>query len=393
VFINRRRGHLTCGFAYDHSYLEHPRAYPIDPGLPLHSGTWPVDAPLPRALSDAAPDRWGRHLIARRSHADARAHGLLPPTLDEVDFLLGVSDLARQGALRCATAPAGPYLHPSTDVPKLIDLPRLLVAADAADQDGPDSDAAIRLLLEVGSASLGGARPKACVRDGGQLHIAKFPHAGDRWNVMAWEKVALDLAEQAGLAVPTRRLVRVDGRAVLVLERFDRVDGNRLGYMSALTLCGASDGDRVDYLDLADHLATISAQPTDDLAELWRRIAFGYIIHNTDDHLRNHGLLHTGRAGWGLSPAFDLNPEPGPGLHATAMAGATDTAEGLAALMDNITWFGLTEAGAVDTLRVVANAVSHWRTAATTAGVGDEISRFEAAFSEGLAAATQLIAN
>ncbi|MDR0591922.1 MAG: HipA domain-containing protein [Bifidobacteriaceae bacterium] len=145
----------------------------------------------------------------------------------------------------------------------------------------------------------GAPRPKAAVRDGGRLALAKFPHRADRWDVMAWEATALDLARAAGLSVPGTRLTRVGARSVLLSQRFDRDGGARLGHISALALVPADDAAQADYLDVAQALARLSAHPSGDLAELWRRVAFNIAVHNTDDHLRNLGLL---RAAGGCRP-------------------------------------------------------------------------------------------
>lgn len=154
---------------------------------------------------------------------------------------------------------------------------------------------AVKELLDAGTGSLGGARPKASVRDGDRLIVAKFSSPRDDWDVIAWEKTVLDLAEIAGLRVPDRKLTRVDGKSVLLLDRFDRTaTGGRVPYLSAMTLLTARDGmsDQFDYTDLAETLAehgstTISM----DLVELWKRVVFSVAVHNTDDHLRNHGFI------------------------------------------------------------------------------------------------------
>ena len=186
--------------------------------------------------------------------------------------------------------PSGPFIDPDTVVPKLLELPRLLAAADAVERD-PDDQTAVKDLLDAGSGSLGGARPKASVREGERLMIAKFPHRDDTWDVMAWEATALDLAEEAGISVPGRRMTRINGRAVLILDRFDRTpDGRRVPYISAMTLLGRSDGDVSDYTDVCDAISDEGAATALDLEALWRRVAFSVAIHNTDDHLRNHGF-------------------------------------------------------------------------------------------------------
>ncbi len=132
--------------------------------------------------------------------------------------------------------------------------------------------------------------------------IAKFPHRDDAWDVMAWEATGLDLADAAAISVPGHRLTRVDGRAVLLLDRFDRTaEGHRLPYVSAMTLLTRADGDLADYVDFCDAISDEGAATTADLEALWRRVAFSVAIHNTVDHLRNHGFLRA-KGGWTLAP-------------------------------------------------------------------------------------------
>jgi len=169
--------------------------------------------------------------------------------------------------------------------------------------------AAIRDLLDAGSGSLGGARPKASVADGDRLLLVKFPHRNDDWDIMAWEKTALDLADAAGLPTPPHRLAKVGRRNVLVLDRFDRDGERRNPYVSAMTLIAGRDGDSHDYTDIAEYLPEHGSNVVSDMTGLFRRAAFSVAIHNTDDHMRNHGFLFHG-AGWQLAPVFDVNPNP-----------------------------------------------------------------------------------
>lgn len=387
VFTDTRRGRLTSTFSYSNAYLDDVDAYAIDPGLPLGVGSWPSATPLPGALRDAAPDRWGRNLIKRRAISDARLAGRTPVTLTEVHYLLGVSDISRQGALRFKLTPQGNFEHPGDDVPKLVDLPALLTASYSVTSDSDNSDAAVRSLLAMGSASLGGARPKASVRDGDRLFVAKFAHPHDDWSVIAWEKTALDIAADAGCEVPRLRLIDVKGSPVLLTERFDRDGDKRIGYISAMTLCEANDGEQRDYLDIAERLATISADPQRDLQELWRRIGLGLTINNTDDHLRNHGLLRNGN-GWSISPVFDINPNPDINMsHATTIGGEQHRQSGIDAWLQTADTFGLTMSQSVAIAGDICDAVSGWASRARQNGVGrEEISRFQAVFDQGISA-------
>ena len=377
TYFTFRRNRLTASFSYNREYLTLPGAYPIDPALRLTAGPWPLPQGLPGAFSDAAPDRWGRSLISKRLRAQAAAEERPTPNLDDRDYLLGVSDETRQGALRFKTEIDGEFQHPAPDVPKLIALPALLHAADAVSRDPSHNLDAIKTLLDAGTGSLGGARPKASVRDDDRLLIAKFPHHADDWSVIAWEKTALDLAEAAGITVPGRRLVNVDGHPVLLLDRFDRNRSGRIGYISAMTLLEAQDGQPRDYTEIAEAIPDYSADTNEDLRQLWRRIAFSIAMHNTDDHLRNHGFLR-GRTGWRLAPVFDVNPNPElAARRVTSVGGASTPADEVQALLLYARNFGLTDAQARGILKEVTHAAGDWESVARRNGIAEaEIGRF-----------------
>jgi serine/threonine-protein kinase HipA len=384
LYSQVRRRVVTSSLRYADDYVALPNAYPLEPGLPVALAAQPVDGVLPRSWADAAPDRWGRTLIERRWRAAASASG--DRAHDDRDYLLAVSDLTRQGALRFRRSGESAFLAEATNVPPLVELPRLLRASDAVVRDGDDV-AAVKELLDAGTASLGGARPKASVRDGDTLHIAKFPRPGDAWNMMLWEAVALTIAARCGVQVPTWRLLPIDGRSVLVLERFDRVGARRLGYISALTLTQGNDGALGDYVTIAEDLAAHGADVVTDLRQLWLRIAVGIALHNTDDHLRNHGFLRE-RAGWRLAPAFDINPEPNAATrHATALAGRDD-ARGMAEqLIEQAAVFSVSSEEARAECGRIADQVSQWRDVAATVGASaSEIERFGDAVDAGVAA-------
>lgn len=378
AYFNLRRGRLTATFSYDRDYLERRDAYAVDPALGLTAGSWPLPNGLPGAFSDAAPDRWGRNLIAKRLRAQAVAERRPPPTLDDRDYLLGVSDETRQGALRFKDDAGDDFQHPAPEVPKLIALPSLLHAANAVAHDEPDNMKAIKILLDAGTGSLGGARPKASVKDGDRLLIAKFPHHADEWSVITWEKTALDLAEEAGITVPRRELVGVEGSSVLLLDRFDRQGSRRVGYLSAMTLLEAQDGQSRDYTEMAEVIPEYGFAVNADLRQLWRRIAFSIAVHNTDDHLRNHGFLRQ-KSGWALAPAFDLNPNPDlAASRVTSIGGASQPSDEVDALLAYSESFGLTNTQARSVLREVVDAVGNWAAVARRNGVSAaEIARFE----------------
>jgi serine/threonine-protein kinase HipA len=187
---------------------------------------------------------------------------------------------------------------------------------------------------------------------------------------MAWEKVALDLARDAGVTVPDSQLIRIGDRNVLVIGRFDRRGTARIGYASAMTMLEASDGDQRSYLEIAEVIEERSTAVAADLRQLWRRIAFSVLISNTDDHLRNHGFLHERGDSWMLSPAFDLNPNPHPGSKDLSTAiDYTDTRASVDTLMSVASYFRLNASDALEVLAKVIRAVARWRTVANFHGL------------------------
>jgi serine/threonine-protein kinase HipA len=314
----------------------------------------------------------------------ATSAGSTPRTLYENDYLLMVNDEARQGALRFATTEGGPFLAPpgQTPVPPLVDLARLLSAAQRViDEDEDDED--LRLIIAPGS-SLGGARPKASIREAdGSLAIAKFPHKEDEWNTVAWEAVSLKLAGQAGITTPVWRLEKIAGKDVIILGRFDRNGDARIPYLSAMSMLGARDNETRSYLEIADALRQNGARATQDMRELWRRIVFTILISNVDDHMRNHGFLYTGTEGWALSPAYDLNPMPvdvKPRVLSTAIDN-DDQSASLSLALSVAGYFELAEQEAQAIAGEVGRAVAQWRTEATSLGISvTECNRLESAF-------------
>lgn len=374
LWPHRRQRTESETFAYSPSYLARKDAYALDPALPLVSGQ--IQTPLGRSMfgsfSDCAPDRWGRMLIHRRAGRASRGRGALAEeSFGEVDYLLGVRDDLRQGALRFRDPRSDQFLAKETSgVPHLVDLPELLNLADRAERDVATEDE-LEILLKGGS-SLGGARPKAHVLDqSGRVAIAKFPRPqGDEWDVTAWEAIALKLARNAAITVANSDLVDVGGRSVLIVDRFDRHGDQRLGYVSAMTLLEAVDGERRTYLDLVEVVEEESNRTTEDLRELWRRIAFSRLISNTDDHLRNHGFLRATTGGWALSPAFDLNPNPEPGVKRFATAiDAGSEGDGIEELLDVAELFRLSRGGAESVIAEASDATSRWREVAQQEGL------------------------
>lgn len=363
--ITRARSQISTTFLYDPDYLVGD-GMNIDPALQLVAGSQHQTGLL-GAFADSAPDRWGRNLIEKAERVRARKEGRVPRRLDDLDFLLGVSDDTRQGSLRFRVPGQESYLGKPSTVPQLISLPELLHASDQIASD-EDPSSAVKQLLDTGTTGLGGARPKASVRlEDGSLAIAKFPHASDRWDVMAWEVTALDLLESAGIRTPQRRLAHVGDRSVLLLRRFDRASaGERLGYISAMTATGSVDGEHRDYADIAEAMRDISRSPRQDHHELFDRIVASVALGNTDDHLRNHGFV-ADRGSWTLSPVFDVNPTPDVTRgRSTSIMGADahpDEIEGLLALAEDCS---LSQEAARERMRRLAAVLSRWKDQART---------------------------
>ena len=254
----------TATFRYSDSYLASPVSYDLDPALPKSAGVFQSrpGKPLFSAFADSAPDRWGQNLMRRDEREHAAAESRAPRSLRNGDFLLGVRDDTRQGAIRFRRPGTSDYYSTHRNaVPRMLELPRLLNAVDHLDDgvDGRD----LKDLIDAGS-SLGGARPKAAVIDGsGSLAIAKFPRSGsDEWDVAGWEEVELRLARRSGMTVSESQLSLVAGRHVLIVNRFDRTSGQRIGFASALTMLEAADGEQRSYLEIAEVIERQSPSTT-----------------------------------------------------------------------------------------------------------------------------------
>jgi serine/threonine-protein kinase HipA len=386
LWARTRKERESATFEYDRSWLVHPERFSLEPALKLGPGPFhaPSGKPLFGAIGDSAPDRWGRVLMRRAERRRAEHERRAPRSLREIDYLLMVDDEARQGALRFAEREGGPFLagYGAVKIPPLIELPRLLSAAEHVQSD-TDSDEDLRLLLAPGS-SLGGARPKASVRDrDGNLAIAKFPNKGDEVNTVLWEALALTLAAKAGITVPVWRLESIGGKPVLLLLRFDRERGMRIPFLSAMSMLDAKDNEARSYLEFVDVLRQHGAAPKEDMHALWRRIVFSILISNTDDHLRNHGFLWSDPSGWRLSPAYDLNPVP-TDIKPRVLTTAIDLDNGTASLRLALQVAGYFELGEGEAHRIAGQAgqaVATWRKQAAKLGLTPaEIDRMASAF-------------
>lgn len=383
-------------FEYASTWLEDTARFTVDPSLNLLTGEQRrPGGGLHGVFSDAAPHSWGRRILQRRELLLARQEGRPARTLDEWDLLVGVHDATRMGALRFARASDGAFVDDQPlAVPPQATLRELEVIATRLDGEAPASDDIVRTWLQrlvAPGASLGGTRPKVTfVSASGALWIAKFPAANDTHDVGAWEFVQTRLAQRAGIAVPPTDLLDPGGRyRTFAAERFDRADGRRRLFASAMTLLDQRDGAAgVSYLDIASAVemygSPVRSAIDADLAELFRRVVFAALAGHRDDHLRNHGFLHDG-TGWRLAPAFDLNPVPDKLEHELSFDGVT-TLPDLAVIRSTAPLYRLTERRAEEVIGEVRKVVAGWREAARDARLSrDEMDLMTAAYRDRLA--------
>jgi len=302
-------------FAYESSWLQHAHAFPLDPELDLTSGEYFPGGSNFGVFMDSCPDRWGQILMKRREAVEAREEGCTPRTLGVWEFLLGVQDCTRMGALRFSQPGGGAFLadeaRSAPPVARIAELQAVAWELTRKKQDDLDKIREWLKVLVAPGSSLGGARPKAnLVDEDGSLWIAKFPSSDDDYDVAVWEKLLQDLAGRCGVTVPKSRLVQIgSGYHTFLVQRFDRSGGRRRFFASAMTMLGHQDTEDASYLELAEFIATYGEPEriSGDLQELFTRVAFNVATANRDDHLRNHGFLRS-PAGWRLAPAFDMNP-------------------------------------------------------------------------------------
>lgn len=375
------RGREVFSFQYDDEWLHHSGFRLLDPDLGLFSGAQYLrDGKTNFGMFlDSSPDRWGRLLIKRREALEARLENRPRRTLLESDFLLGVFDQSRMGALRFKLDPDGEYLDNNGrfTTPPWTSLRELEYACSRYEEGifASDSEEAkwIRMIFAPGS-SLGGARPKANVCDaGGALWIAKFPSRNDERDMAVWEMLAYVLATRCGITMSESKTGRfVSHHHTFLTKRFDRmINGRRCHFASAMTMLGKTDGtdyaDGSSYLDLVEFIMANGADVDENLHQLWLRMVFNIAISNCDDHLRNYGFLLT-RGGWVLSPAYDINPDPdGQGLKLNI--DEDDNSLDFKLAMDVAPYFRMKKNDTVKLLDKVRTIVGTWHTVADQLGI------------------------
>lgn len=377
LYSDRLKGKELFSFKYDEKWLENEGAQLLDPSLQLYSGLHFLNDEQENfgIFLDSSPDRWGRILMRRREAALARKEDRAAKKLFETDYLLGVYDGHRMGALRFKLVGNDSFLNDNKEMAsppwtslRALEQISLKLEEDDVIED-PDYLKWIDMLIAPG-ASLGGARPKASVVDNeGRLWIAKFPSRNDQGDIGGWEIVTYELAIAAGIDMaPSKAKKHSSNYYTFLTKRFDRTDdGERLHFASAMTLLGYVDGqdhtDGASYLELVEFIQNHGANVKNDLEQLWRRIVFSICVSNTDDHLRNHGFILT-KEGWVLSPAYDINPvETGTGLKLNISD--DDNSLDLDLVLEVSEYFRLSKDRANEIIDEVLEAVKNWKIIAT----------------------------
>ncbi|MGA2548897.1 MAG: HipA domain-containing protein [Burkholderiaceae bacterium] len=389
----RRVGAESVRFEYSPLWLKNPIAFALDPELALADGNFhPKDSNF-GIFMDSCPDRWGQVLMKRREVVEAKKQGRARRELRAWDFFLGVQDITRMGALRFSPLQSDKQLKGGAP-PEFIDgscLANEALAAPALTHLGELQSVALELtrrnvedldllqqwlkVLVAPGASLGGARPKANLRDGqGRLWIAKFPAADDEHDWALREMLLHRLAKQFGLCVAPSRLERIGtGYHTFVTQRFDRRDSRRRFFTSAIALLGRSDSEESSYLDLAEFIGAkkgAEGKVAEDLHELFRRVLFNVAVANRDDHLRNHGFIRD-KVGWRLAPAYDMNPSTKKDAHVLALDDAS-TEPDLSTVMSTAEFYQLTPAQAQEDLTRLNKVLATWQDEAKKLGLSAE---------------------
>lgn len=350
-----RHGVMESGeFGYGRRYLQEPGAQSLNPDhLPLRDAPFVLaerrirdGGALPLTLRDALPDSWGRKVLEVQ-------HG---KALSDLDALL-LTNEDRVGAMVFSESLPIAVAAPAAGLLSLQDL------AEASRRIEAGMEVTPRMQQLLRGGSLGGARPKATFVHQERRQIAKFASRGDEHDMEIVEAATLGMAMACGITVPPFLLQPLAVGHALLVERFDRTGpiGNehRFHYLSASAVLNVPyESSGGSYVELAQLLRRLSARPEQDVHELFRRLVFNLVVGNSDDHVKNHGLLHQGHGLWRLAPAFDLVAQLSshtgyqelavlPGQHASSLALAREAAP----------HFGLNAARAEEVIRAVEESV------------------------------------
>ena len=378
-------------FAYSEEWLADNQFFNVSPDLSRQSGYQLRKPPTKNdtcfflALADTEPDAWGRRVIAR-AHAKARAKDGSLAALTEADYLAGVDDLSRVGALRLRDE-SGHYLRSVSKgeppAPAFLELEKILLASRAVEDNKETAEDLT--YLQGKATSLGGMRPKCTILDSdGALSLGKFPRVSDERSVTRAEVLALKLAQLAGIDSAKAIIVMVQDQPVAMIRRFDRTpEQNRIPYISGATLLQANREDEHSYTEIIDEMRARCKNFLEDAQQLWRRLVFN-LITNVDDHLQNIGFLYCGNNQWRLAPAFDLNPFPEKDSESkTWLSEDSGPITSIQQLLNQAARFELTQPQAQSIVEEVAMTVKRWRDVATSTEVGlqpNELRDFKSAF-------------
>jgi serine/threonine-protein kinase HipA len=311
------KGRKSFSFKYDKNWLNSKEQFLLDPDINWFSGAqFPNGKENFGVFMDSMPDTWGKTLMKRKAVQLAQEKQIKTPNLYDIDFLLGVYDENRMGALRFKLNPQRDFLDNSHDypTPPWSFIRELQHGASLVESDKNNNEVNkwLAILMAPGS-SLGGARPKANILDETKHPwIAKFPSKNDTIDKAKWEYLAYKLAKLAGIEMAKSKIENISGNySTFFTKRFDRLNGERIHFSSAMTMTGNNEDtirdNTASYLELAEFIQFAGSNIKNDLHQLWKRIIFNIAISNTDDHLRNHGFILE-KNGWRLSPAYDINP-------------------------------------------------------------------------------------
>ena len=383
------KGRKTFSFSYDEKWLETEKPFLFDPNITWNKGQqFPIGKSDFGIFNDAMPDTWGRTLMKRREAQIAKEENRTAKNLHDLDFLLGVNDESRMGALRFKLQENGAFLNndKAQPTPPWSSVRELQhgISLIESNKDNKEVRKWLSILLAPGS-SLGGARPKANIMDEkGNLWIAKFPTKEDTSDKGAWEFLAYKLAIRAGIEMAECKIEKISGKHhTFFTKRFDRIKNKRIHFASAMTMT-ANNEDTIkesdpSYLDIAEFIQFNESNNKQELHQLWRRMVFNIAISNTDDHLRNHGFI-LNKNGWKLSPAYDINPsidKDGLSLNIDANNNSLDF--DLAKSVGE--YFQLKEKQMDDILKEIKAAIKNWKTEATKFGISKtEIALMSSAF-------------
>lgn len=383
------KGRRNYSFEYDQHWLQSREQFMLDPDIGWFSGVqFPNRKENFGIFLDSMPDTWGRTLMKRRVALAAKAVGKPVPVLHDIDFLLGVNDECRMGALRFKLDKDGPFVDYRKDfsVPPWTSAKALQHSVEMieSNEDNEEIKNWLAVLIAPGS-SLGGARPKANIIDkSGQLWIAKFPSKNDSYDKAAWEFLVYRLAITSGIEMAESKIQMITGKHhTFFTKRFDRNKKERIHFASAMTMIGKTEevlrDESASYLELAEFIKFSGAENEKDLHQLWRRMVFNILVSNTDDHPRNHGFILTDR-GWRLSPAFDVNPS----VEKDGLSMNIDMDNNLLDLdlaKSVAEYFMLSNHLAEKIIREIKFGVSKWKSIAKEIGIKkDEIEKMESAF-------------